>query len=205
MIHIYGDSHARFSFKNLKLDYTDHHHSAVTMFRIGRDNIIVNFDKNMPLCEKDMIVLSYGEIDCRCHIQQQIDKGRNEDDIINQLVDNYFVTIRNNIVANAKIIIVGVIPPTKQNDHDILHGPILHQFPFVGIDEDRVRYTNKVNKKLEEHSNINNYIYFNPYDYYTREDGTLKHELSDTFVHLGDNRHFLEKFCDCCKSALSIV
>jgi hypothetical protein len=130
------------------------------MFRIGRDNVIVNFDKNMILSENDVIVLSYGEVDCRCHIQRQINNGRDEDDIINELVDKYFLTIRNNIVNKCKVIIVGVIPPTRQNDYERLHGPILHEFPFVGKDEDRVRYTHKVNKKLEEHSNINNYFLF---------------------------------------------
>ena len=171
------------------------------MFRIGRDNIIINFNKDEINYEKDLVVLSYGEVDCRCHIQRQINTGKNEDDIINDLVDKYFLTIKNNIVTKNKIIIVGIIPPTKQSDYEILHGPILHQFPFVGKDEYRVRYTNKVNAKLEEQANNNNYIYFNPYAYYTRQDGTLKHELSDTTVHLGNNAHFLDKFYDCYKSA----
>ena len=107
--------------------------------------------------ENDVIILSYGEIDCRCHIQRQINMGRDEDDIINELVDNYFLTIRNHI-GKGKIIIVGVIPPTKQNDYERIHGPVLHEFPFVGTDADRVRYTNKVNHKLEEYSVKNNYI-----------------------------------------------
>ena len=201
MIYIYGDSHAFFSFKNLNLNYKDYHYASITMFRIGRDNIIINFNKSIIPTEHDIVVLSYGEVDCRCHIQRQINNGRDEDDIINDLVNKYFLTIRNNIVGPSKIIIVGVIPPTKQNDYEILHGPILHDFPFVGTDEDRVRYTYKVNKKLEEYSNINNYIYFNPYAHYTREDGTLKYELSDSIVHLGDNSHFLEKFYDCYKTA----
>lgn len=200
MIYIYGDSHAHFSFKNLKLDYKDLHQSSVTMFRVGRDNTIIKFDKNTTINENDTIVLSYGEIDCRCHIQRQINSGRNEDDVINELVDKYFLTIRNNIVNKCRIIVVGVIAPTKQNDYEILHGPILHEFPFVGTDADRVRYTAKINKKIEEHSKINNYTYFNPYDYYTREDGTLKYELSDRIVHLGDNSYFLKKFYDCCNS-----
>ena len=88
------------------------------------------------------------------------------DDVIQELVNNYIRTIQNNTIdIDVKIIIVGVIPPTKQNDYEILH-----EFPFVGTDEDRVRYTNKVNKLLEEISNYNNYIYFNPYSYYTRDD-----------------------------------
>uniref|UniRef100_A0A6C0HRN6 SGNH hydrolase-type esterase domain-containing protein n=1 Tax=viral metagenome TaxID=1070528 RepID=A0A6C0HRN6_9ZZZZ len=195
MIHIYGDSHASFSFKNLKLHYNDLHCSSVTMFRIGRDNTIINFNKNI-IQKGDTIILSYGEVDCRCHIQRQINLGKNEDDIINELVNNYFKTIKNNINIDVKIIIVGVIPPTKQYDYEILHGIILDEFPFVGSDECRVRYTGKVNKLLEELSISNNYIYFNPYSYYERPDGTLKHELSDSTVHLGNNLFFLEKFIE---------
>lgn len=95
-----------------------------------------------------------------------------------------------------KIIIVGVIPPTQQNDYEILFGPILHEFPFMGSDEDRVRYTFKVNKLLEELSNKNNFIYFNPYNYYTRDNGTFKFEFSDNNVHLRDNVYFLERFIE---------
>ena len=204
MIYIYGDSHAKFSFKDLHLEHINMHCSSITMFRIGRDNIIINFDKNMVLNENDVIVITYGEVDCRCHIQKQIQYGNDENDIINELVNNYFLTIRNNILTKCKIIIVGVIPTTKKNDYESLHGPILHEFPFVGKDEDRVRCTDKVNKKLEELALINNYIYFNPYNYYTRDDGTLKYELSDNCVHLGNNLYFLEKFYDCYQRSFDI-
>lgn len=194
MIYIFGDSHAFYSFKKLILPHIDLHLSSTTMFRVGRDNTIINFNKE-NIKKDDIIVLVYGEIDCRCHIQRQINLGRNEDEIIHELVSNYFNTIKNNTKELIiKIIIVGVIPPTKQSDYETLHGPITHEFPFVGTDEDRVRYTNKVNKKLEEMSVDNNYIYFNPYSYYTRQDGTLKFELSDNTVHLGDNSYFLECF-----------
>ena len=189
MIYIYGDSHASFSFRNLKLQHNNLHCSSITMFRIGRDGIIINFNKNIQ--KGDIIILSYGEVDCRCHIQRQVNLGMKEDDVINELVSNYFKTIKN---IDATIIIVGVIPPTKQYDYERIHGPIIHEFPFVGSDEDRVRYTNKVNKLLEEFSIMNNYIYFNPYYYYERPDGTLKHELSDSIVHLSNNSFFLEKF-----------
>ena len=194
MIYLYGDSHAGISFKNLKLDYTDLHCNSITMFRIGRDNIIINFNK-YRIQKGDIIILSYGEVDCRCHIQRQINLGIVEDVVINELVNNYFKTIKNNTMnIDAKIIIVGIIPPTKKSDYETFHEVITHEFPFVGTDEDRVRYTDKVNKLLEELSSRNNYIYFNPYSYYKRPDGTLKHELSDTTVHLGNNSFFLEKF-----------
>lgn len=197
MIYIYGDSHANRSFKNIKLPVTDRHCNSITMFRIGRDNLIINFNKNEKMIETDIIMLSYGEIDCRCHIQRQVNAGRNEDDVIHELVHKYFQTIQNNVVQTCKIIIIGIIPTTKQCEHEALYGPITHEFPFVGTDEYRVRYTNKVNNKLEEYAHANNYVYFNPYAYYARPDGTLKFELSDTYGHLRDNSYFLEKFYEC--------
>jgi hypothetical protein len=199
MIYIYGDSHAHFSFKNLNLPYTDLHQASITMYRVGRDNKIINFINTDFLQSNDIIILAYGEVDCRCHIQRQTDMGRNEDEIINELVTNYIRTIKNNITtafATSNIILVGIIPPTTQADYELLNGPITHEFPFVGTDNDRVRYTNKVNKLLETEAKKNNYIYFNPYSYYTRDDGTLKHELSDLLVHVGDNLHFLKSFVE---------
>jgi hypothetical protein len=195
MIFLYGDSHASFSFKNLPIPYKDYHQPSVTMFRIGRDNIIINFNAS----EHDyssILCFVYGEVDCRCHIQRQINLGRNEDDVINELVETYIRTIKNNIKNYRNIVIVGVIPPTKKEEHEKINGPVKHDFPFVGSDGDRVRFTRKVNKTLEEQCFINRFVYFNPYDYYTRDDGTLKREMADIKVHLLKNAYFIESFVD---------
>ena len=193
MLYIYGDSHAKFCFKNLPIPYHDKHQSSITMFRVARDNTIMNFN-NTEHDANSIICLLYGEVDCRCHIQRQINLGRNEDEVIHELVDNYFKTLQNNIVVSKKVVVVGVIPPTKQYDYENLNGPILHEFPFIGSDEERVRYTCKVNMRIKHNCTIHGYIYFNPFDYYTRSDGTLKYELSDRCVHLGNNSYFLEQF-----------
>lgn len=221
MIRIYGDSHSIHSFRpiqesssltlsckhthtglaptwytHIPVEHCKHYYAgSTTMHRIGRDNIIIGYDKN-EVNTNDIVVLSYGEIDCRCHIHRQInDNGRNEDDVIHELTHNYFRTIRNNR-ENQTTIIVGVIPPTKRLDFESLNGPILHELPFVGTDEDRSRYTKKVNALLEELSNKHGYHYFNPYSHYMREDGTLKYELSDSCVHLGDAWFFLDRFIE---------
>jgi hypothetical protein len=195
MIFIYGDSHARFSFKNLNLECINRQCDNITMFRIGRDNIIINFNKEEH-DDDSILCFTYGEIDCRCHIQRQINNGRNEDDIIHELVNKYFETIKNNVNKYKKIIIVGIIPPTRQCDYENIHGPILHEYPFVGTNEDRVRYTKKTNETIQKLCQEYDYIYFNPYYFYTRDDGTLKYELSDSCVHLGYNSFFLEKFIE---------
>lgn len=193
MLYIYGDSHAKFCFKNLNLQFYDRHQSSITMFRVGRDNKIVNFNTNEH-DENSIICLLYGEVDCRCHIQRQINLNRLEDEIIHELVDNYFSTIKQNIKICKKVVVIGVIPPTRQSDYENLNGPILHEFPFVGSDEDRVRYTVKVNKRIEHNCIQFGFVYFNPFHYYTAPDGTLNYDFSDACVHLGNNLYFLEKF-----------
>jgi hypothetical protein len=91
--------------------------------------------------------------------------------------------------------VVAVIPPIKKDDYERVHGPITHAFPFLGSDQDRVRYRVKVNRLLEALCKKNGYTFFNPYDaHYMETDGTLKYELSDTFCHLGKNTFFLDEF-----------
>jgi hypothetical protein len=187
-INIYGDSHAMLAFKNFKIQHRNLFEYAITMHRIGRDNSIYNFypshnNSNRIFC------LMYGEVDVRCHIGKQIELGRSEKDICLELVRRYFNTIEKTIRQYKAIIIVGISPPVDPNDHT--HGD---HVPFVGTNEDRVRYTQIMNTLLKEYSAKYRYIYFNPYDFYTREDGCLKYELSDNCLHIGDNRHFLGQF-----------
>ena len=161
------------------------------MNRIGRDNIIINLkdsDENSVIC------LVYGEVDCRCHIQKQINIGRNEDEIIHELVEKYFLSINNNIKKYKAIIVVGVIPTRDKEEFEKVNGPITHEFPFVGTDDERIRYTDKVNKLLEEYCNKYNYIYFNPYSYYKNAKNCLNVEYSDNNSHLKNNSYFLEQF-----------
>ena len=195
MIHIYGDSHADRSFRNLKLPHKNYFMPSITMFRIGRDNAIINFNNKIH-DENSIICISYGEVDCRCHIRRQIDLGRDEDDVIRGLVSDYFKTLANNIKIYKNVIIVGVIPPRSQSKFERIHGRITHEFPFVGTDQDRVRYTQKVNRLLEEQCTLQGYVYFNPYQHYADIDGTLKESMSDKNVHLGDNSFFMEKFME---------
>jgi hypothetical protein len=184
MIYIYGDSHAEFSFKGLMLPHKNRCRYSTTMFRVGRDNSILNYNK-YEVTSEDIVCLAYGEVDCRCHIQRQINLGKNEDEVISELVTNYFDAIKNNIKTCKKIIVTSIIPPTCQSTYEALHGPIPHEYPFVGSDEDRVRFTYKMNKLKESFCAKYGYIYFNPYEFYTNANGTLKHELSDKIVHIG--------------------
>jgi len=188
MIFVYGDSHGEFSFKNLRLPHVLRVEYSKTMHGIGKSRVIPKFDAREHTPESTLCFV-FGEVDCRCHIKRQKDAGRDEDEIVRELVNGYFNTILQSIITFKKIVIVGVIPPARYKDfpHD-------GEWPVLGTDEERVRFTSKVNGLIEQISNQNNLIYFNPYDYYTREDGTFKYEFSDDILHLKNNSVFLERF-----------
>ena len=193
MIFLYGDSHANFSFSSLPYPHSNLYSSSVTMFRVGRDKVIPNFDYRMHNSQS-ILCFAYGEVDCRCHVQRQINLGRNEEDVINELSHNYINAVRTCVKDRRLVIIVAVIPPTKQSDYESINGPILHEFPFIGSDEQRVRYTKKLNQTLRALCEENGFVFFDPYTHYTDASGCLRYELSDKLVHIKDNRRFLEEF-----------
>lgn len=62
MIYIYGDSHAGGSFKRLQLQHVNNFVGSITMFRVGRDNELLNFTNKVD-SKENIIVISYGEVD----------------------------------------------------------------------------------------------------------------------------------------------
>lgn len=189
-IFIYGDSHAYYSLKDAPC--YNFYEPSITMFRVGRDNNIIKFDNNIHN-HQSTIVICYGEVDCRCHVKRQIDLGRDEDDIINALVTNYFNTIRNNVVVYNRVIVMGIIPTTRIENFEILHEN-KSKYPFVGSNEERKRFTDKMNKLIRQKCEEHGYVYFYPYDKYTDTEGYLQYELSDKCVHVEDNSNIITDF-----------
>ena len=195
MIFLYGDSHTEAGFRNLAADHRNLYMPSVTMHRCGRDNEIPNF--NCSDHDDDSILcFGFGEVDCRCHIQKQINLGREEDEIIDALVKEYFNVISDSCKKFAEIYVLAIIFTSDQTSYEERNGPITHEFPFVGTNADRVRFTAKVNAGLEIYCQERGFKFFNPYDRdrYADENGCLRIEVSDGGSHLGDNTRFLEMF-----------
>jgi len=186
MIYIFGDSHAKFSFKDLQQPHINCYEVSITMHRVGRDQIIPNFN-NLCHDENSILIFSHGEVDCRCHIMRQILLGREENEIMNELVQNYFDAIRKNVTKYKAIIVTGIIPPAEKEEYERINGAITHEFPFIGTNEERARFTEKMNYLIKDHCTGSQFHYFYPYTDYVRPNGCLKYELSDRCVHIGDN------------------
>jgi hypothetical protein len=223
MIHIFGDSHGDFNFRNIKYgNVKKHYRYSTTMHRVGRDKTKFIDFKYYDIHENDIVIYQFGEVDCRCHIGKQLLLGNHIDTIINELIHNYFESIKINIQnmkniqdtkniqdsyipfistrisnknrSNKLNIIVCCVPPTmNQSYHENIHGKITHEFPFVNSDEERINYTKKMNQKIKEYCQLNNFHFLDYYDNYLNTEGTLNVELSDDICHIKKNEYILEE------------
>ncbi len=196
IIHIFGDSHARHNFNNIKYqNIVNNYKNSITMHRVGRDKKeFINY-KLYDINNNDIIIYQFGEVDCRCHIGKQLLLNRKLEDIISELVNNYIDSIKINIQEynNLKIIICNIPPPMNNEYYEKLHGPITHEFPFIGTNLERANYTIKVNEMLKNKCEENNFIFLDYYNFYKNENGTIKTELTDNICHIVENNYILEK------------
>jgi lipopolysaccharide biosynthesis glycosyltransferase len=192
-LNIYGDSHALMLFKGLQMEHRNLFQFGKTMFRVGRDQHILNFTEDHNNSER-IFCLVYGEVDVRAHIGKQVHYGHHHKSVCRELADNYFKAIKANIVQYKAIIVVAIPPPVDPKDHTLPGHNHDEPLPFIGTNSDRVIYTNDLNALLEEMCNEHGYYFFNPFDIYKRSDGTLNYDMSDGCIHIGKNAHFLRQF-----------
>lgn len=105
-----------------------------------------------------VLFFCFGEVDCRCHIYKHITDTNNYQNIIDNIIDNYFDAIQLNIsVSQIKfknICVYNVVPPVeKYNTCENL------DYPYLGTDEERKNYVLYFNKKLKNIV-LNIIIYF---------------------------------------------
>lgn len=194
MIHIFGDSHGVCSFQNMP-DVSNHSKPAVTMHRIGRDDeAFYDFNTSQRITSAPVAVFVFGEIDCRCHIKRQVLLERSYKEVINTLVNKYLTSIKSNKPKdNRKIIVCGVIPPTYLQKLESVHGSCQHhEYPIIGLDEERLTYCKELNMQLENKCKELGFIYADVYHEFTDDTGMLDFELSDTTVHVGSSQPCVE-------------
>lgn len=183
-----GDSHAAFTFMHipraLRLSL-----GPVTMHRIGRDGLegFLLFGSDNFLWPRslmrpgDEVFFSFGEIDCRCHILQQVALGRSESEIIDTLALHYIQALGKERIEGVKFWVVSVVPPA-----DAARLRYFTSFTPVGSDAERVRITRLLNERMSQLAAENGLLYLDLYSAYADKDGMLPLLLSDGLTHIGD-------------------
>jgi hypothetical protein len=194
-IYTIGDSH---SIVYDKSDLVENYFwlGGMTMHRVGTQ--LINFNnvecdplgwgKEIKSVPTDGIVIaSFGEIDVRNHIYKQVCMGRNEDEILCTLVNNYIEALKLNNIKYKYIACASIAPVRKdfENEH----------IPVKGTNEDRLRYTLKLNYLLNLELPKHGFYFLNLYPYYCNSDGYLIDDdnYRDNSVHLKHSKYMDEQ------------
>jgi len=137
------------------------------------------FDINMfNIKEEDVLIFSYGEIDCRVQVHKYVNDVKSYKDIIKTIVNNYFSAVKrelNNLNSKPKkLCIFNIPPPTKKSDLDNAG-----HVSCLGSDEERKLYYNYFNKLLKEGCLSNGFTFFDIYDKVVDNEGFLDRKYSD--------------------------
>ena len=187
-IHTIGDSHS----ENGWTGVIKHHLGALLCYSFGKEKLYRCDIRKFNIKDGDTIVFCLGEIDCRCHINKHITNTTSYQDIINNIVDNYFDAIELNIsisqIKLKNVCVYNVVPPIQK--YNTMENP---QYPYLGTDEERKQYVLYFNEKIKEKCNEKKYIFFDIYNNYIDENGFLRKDLSDGNVHIR-NGIYISKF-----------
>ena len=180
-IHTIGDSHSCSGWTGI----IQHHLGPVLCYSFGKEKLNKCDIRDFNIKDGDTIVFCLGEIDCRCHIHKYITDTITYQDIINNIVDNYFEAIELNVsisqIKLKNICIYNVVPPIQTYTTWKNLEPL-----FLGTDEERKQYALYFNEKLKEKCTKKNYVFFDIYNNYIDQNGFLRKDLSDNNIHIGN-------------------
>lgn len=193
-LHTFGDSHAghldglnwrAIDIPDIRID--THWIGAKCCATFGMEGLSLLNIKDFGVQEGDIVVFSFGEIDCRSHMYEYDNQYKYA---INRIVSLYFNSIKDNVdqFQNITTIVFNVIPVARVNS--INNNP---DFPTIGSDKDRKKYVEHMNRLIEYHCRMNNYHFLDVYSEYSDEEGYLNENLSDGNVHIRDGRYIKDK------------
>ena len=198
-IHTIGDSHSINGWHPSNDWYgiiKTHHLRGILCYSFGRDKLDRCDIRMFNIKDGDTIIFCFGEIDCRCHIHKHITNIITYQDIINNIVDNYFKAIELNVsisqIKLKNVCVYNVVPPVQKNI--ILRNVYDYTgLPILGTDEERKCYILYFNEKLKEKCIENNYIFFDIYNDYIDENGFMIENFRDATIHIC-NGYYITKF-----------
>ena len=195
LIHVIGDSHADV-FRG-SMPFLAHHLGAATAYNLKKKNSTMKSNEKLfkivdKVGKKDIVMLCFGEIDCRIHIYYQHKKS-NEKYTVSELIDR---TISNygDVMAQLKergvnFFVYCVSQATKVGNE--------YNYPFYGTPEIRSQITRTFNERLKVFCEKNGHKFIDIYDKVADDDGFMLKE------HAGDEVHLNRKAVKFAKAEIS--
>jgi len=185
LIHLVGDSHV-FSFKKIDF-FILHHIGPATAYNLcSQASTTKSNSKLFRVLRKinkkrDIVILVFGEIDCRIHIYNQYMKNGTAISIpqlIDKTIENYGKILQSIENEGFSFLVYG-IPPASRDEN-------MYHYPFYADKEMRVFISRKFNEKLKEFCVKKKYPYLEIQNRFEDESGLISKAFSADTIHLNE-------------------
>ena len=160
---------------------------AATAHNLGKKNSTTNSNRKLfkiidTVNRKDIVVLAFGEIDCRVHIYYQYKKN-NERKEISELIDDtissYGEVLQRLQELGINFLVYGVPPATKVRNE--------YRYPFYAPPEIHGQISRMFNERLKELCEKRGYGYIDILSRFSDESGFMPEEYAADEIHLNSN------------------
>ncbi len=146
LIHVVGDSHVVL-FRGSML-FLAHHLGAATAYNLNKKNSTTRSNEQLfkvidRLGKRDMVMLSFGEIDCRIHIYYQHKKSNGKYSIgglIDRTISNYGEVMAQLKERGVNFCVYCISPATQVGNE--------YKYPFYGTPQIRSQINRMFNERL---------------------------------------------------------
>ena len=178
-----GDSHARVF--GSQAGMISHVISAATAHNLDKQNSTTGSRKRLfealalINCRRDVVIMVFGEVDCRFHIYYQYMKNNEEftlEELIDHTISNYGKVLRELKEKGVKLCACGVVPASWR-EH-------ITAYPYYGTPDIRSGITRIFNSKLQLLCIENGIFFIDMYGVATDSSGLIKPEYALDGIHL---------------------
>lgn len=181
MIHIIGDSHSHV-FRCNKF-FIVHHVGAATAHNLMKEKSTTNSNRKLfniikKIGRKDIVILVFGEIDCRLHIYYQYKKNNEKiamEKLISETINNYGTVMERLKLIGVNFLVLNIPPAGKQNN--------VFGFPYYAPPQIRSQIHKKFNKQLEAFCDKNDIRFINFYSKVVDDNGFILKKFTSDGIH----------------------
>lgn len=182
LIHVIGDSHAKVF--RLHKPFIVHYVGAATAHNLLKTGSTINsnrklFDAASRIGPGGVVLLVFGEIDCRIHIYYQFKKNGERSSIgelIDNTVANYGQAMDRLAGLGLRLAVCGVPPATKVRNE--------YRYPFYAPPDVHCKINALFNERLKALCHQRGYPYIDVLSRFADEDGFMRREYAADEIHL---------------------
>jgi len=182
LIHVIGDSHVG-AFKG-KRGFVVYHIGAATAHNLVKENSLSDSNRKLfkivnTINKRDIVLLSFGEIDCRIHIYYQHEKNNGNRairDLIEDTVANYGKVLRTLHDTGLNVIVYGVPPVAGVRNE--------YRYEFYAPPEVHAVINSMFNESLKGFCRQHGYPYIDVHSRFSNGGGYMLDEYARDEIHL---------------------